>query len=101
MIFDGYFAKVRVIGSFQNRVKVVPWQTKSILIIYLYLYLSVYYCTYLAFSEPLLGSKIYKSLPFYASTPPVGVKMVYEINLFLLPASVQTSEFSAWIALPG
>jgi len=31
--FDSYSAKIRIFRIFQNRVKVVPWHTKSILII--------------------------------------------------------------------
>ena len=33
-------------------------------------------------SELFVSSKFYKSLPFYAFTPPVGVKMVYESACF-------------------
>ena len=61
----------------------------SIFVIYLYLYIWVYYCSFLMLSELFRGSKFYKSLQFYASTPPFGVKMVYEFSLFWLPAPAQ------------
>ena len=90
MIFDGYFAKVRVIRSFQNRVKVVPWHTNSILIIYLYLYLSVCYGAFCGVFRILDG--------FHT------LKMVYGISLLVLPALaglVQKACRTTWGIIAG